>query len=293
MSSKKTSKKTTTTDNVFEQPFTEKERRQQTVIGAVVVAIIAIIVFVGGFFLYQNLNADKIAQAKVAEESELAYQKLQNDPKPKYATKDGAFIISNRGYNQPIKNVPTVGVYLEPLCPGCANVERTLGSTFQSLVKNGQINLEVHFMTFQDNKSSDDYSTRAMNGAINLTQYDKNPQHLLKYLSNIFAENFQPGELSSYKSVSTERLKQQAIDAGVKKQVADRAFKDDSNWQTWLKTADTYTFGRTELYAKGNDSFSTPTITIDGKRWNAENMTTESLLSKLGIPSMNTTTEAR
>ena len=142
-------------------------------------------------------------------------------------------------------------------------------------------------MTFQDNKSSDNYSSRVANGMTYIAEHDKNPQHLLQFIQNIYAEDFQPKELSEYKPVTNKQLAEQAVNAGVSKDLASQAFTGKLEYKDWLKTSDKYTIGRSELYPEGSDSFSTPTITIDGERWNDE-YTVAGLLQKIGIP----TTEA-
>lgn len=262
----------------------QRERREQTIIGVIVVIILAIIVTIGGYFLYQHATAG----GQVAADSKAAEERLKVMDAPKNATKQGSFIVSKNGYNKPVTGKPTIGVYLEPLCLGCATTERTLGDTFQSLVENGQANLELHFMTFQDNKSSDQYSSRVANGMTYIAEHDQNPQHLLKFIQNIYAEDFQPKELSDYKSVTNEQLAEQAVNAGVDKETASEAFNGSLKYKDWLKTSDKYAIGRSELYPEGSDSFSTPTITIDGKRWNDE-YTVAGLLQKIGVPAAEAT----
>ena len=134
---------------------------------------------------------------------------------------------------------------MDPLCPGCGEFNRQTDPTLISLVDAGQINLEIHPMSFMDEYSTDEYSSRATGAILYIASNDDNPDHLLKFISNIYAEDFQPGEASEYKSVKNKALKQQAIDAGVPQSVADKAFNGE--YRKWLDAINLYTPKRPEL----------------------------------------------
>lgn len=263
--------------------LTAREQMQANMIGAVTVSLIAILVFVGGFFAYRHFHESQIAQEQLTEQSQAAYKQLQSiKNQPAHATNKAGFKISHKGYKADNK-LQTVSVYMEPLCPGCANLERQLGPTLRKLVDNGRINLEIHPMTFQDNKSSDEYSTRVAGGMVYIIEHDPNPDHLLDFLSLIYSKSFQPGELDQYKPVSDKTLAEQAVAAGVPENIADKAFSKNTPYRDWLKTADTYTVGRTDLYAPNATGFSTPTVTINGKYWQSESFTPVNLMERLGL----------
>ena len=46
------------------------------------------------------------------------------------------------------------------------SVNRQLDPTLVKLMNAGQLNIDLHFLNFQNNKSSDNYSNRVFNGAI-------------------------------------------------------------------------------------------------------------------------------
>ncbi|OZG59747.1 disulfide bond formation protein DsbA [Bifidobacterium lemurum] len=249
-----------------------KERKQQTIIGLVVVAIIVVLVGIAGFAVWRTTHpSDTDSQASSMTVDE-AYEALQEvSDKPANADDQGGFLISQNGYGTKVDGVPTLSIYMEPLCPGCASVNRQLDPTLIELMDAGQINLDLHFMTFQDSKSTDVYSTRAFNGAVYIAEHDDDPDHLLGYLANIYAEDFQPGELDDYTSVSDEQLKEQAIAAGVSSEVADAAFSGEYEYQEWLKASDAYTIRREELFSSSG-SFSSPTLTINGTYWSLSDL---------------------
>ena len=112
----------------------------------------------------------------------------------------------------------------------------------------GQLNIDLHFLNFQNNKSSDNYSNRVFNGAIYIAEHDDDPDHLMSYLSNIYAEDFQPGELSNYEPVNNAKLEKQAVKAGVSEDVAAAAFSGKNEYLDWLTASNNYTILRPELF---------------------------------------------
>lgn len=167
-----------------------KERKQQTIIGAVVVAIIVVLVAIAGFAIYGAIHKNDVAKSTTEEQ---AYQQLQKvETKPSAADDKGGILISSEGYGKKVSGAPTVAVYMDPLCPGCGEFNRQTDPTLISLVDAGQINLEIHPMSFMDEYSTDEYSSRATGAILYIASNDDNPDHLLKFISNIYAEDFQP-----------------------------------------------------------------------------------------------------
>jgi len=165
------------------------------------------------------------------------------------------------------------------LCPGCGNLHRQLDADLQKMVDAGQINLDLHFMAFMDRWSTDEYSSRAANAAIYLAEHDSDPNHLISFLEKVYAE-----EGSAYKSVSDAKIKEQMIAAGVSKDVADKAFGRD--YQEWLDAIDTYTPKRSELWHQSGSykgSMTTPTVIINGKYWDMDQLTTAQTTVKDGL----------
>lgn len=267
-----------------------KERKQQTLIGCIVVAIIVVLVAIAGFAVSKAMNpANSGEQASMTVDE--AYSKIDKvKTKPAKASDKAGFLISSKGYSQKIDDAPTVSIYMEPLCPGCAAVNRQLDPTLVKLMNAGQLNIDLHFLNFQDNKSSDNYSNRAFNGAIYIAEHDDDPDHLLQYLSNIYAEDFQPGELSNYVSVSDNKLKKQAINAGVSEDVAAAAFSGDNEYVDWLTASNNYTILRPELF-NSSGAFSSPTLTINGEYWDlhqlslAKTSMVDGFLKSIGLDS--------
>jgi protein-disulfide isomerase len=247
-----------------------KERKQQTIIGAVVVAIIVVLVAIAGFAIYGAIHKNDVAKSTTEEQ---AYQQLQKvETKPSAADDKGGILISSEGYGKKASGAPTVAVYMDPLCPGCASVNRQLDPTLVKLMNAGQLNIDLHFLNFQNNKSSDNYSNRVFNGAIYIAEHDDDPDHLMSYLSNIYAEDFQPGELSNYEPVNNAKLEKQAVKAGVSEDVAAAAFSGKNEYLDWLTASNDYTILRPELF-NSSGAFSSPTLTINGEYWDLKQLT--------------------
>lgn len=253
-----------------------KERKQQTIIGVIAVIIIVALVAVGGIAIWRSIRQTAEENAKANMSVDDAYSAVQNvSVKPERANEKGGILISKDGYGKSVDGVPTIGIYMDFMCPGCGSLNRQLDPTLIKMVNAGQINLELHFMSFMDRYSTDDYSSRAAGSALYIADNDDDPNHLLEYVKDLYAEDFQPQEGSNYKSVGDDKLKEQAINAGVEQSVADKAY--DRTYQDWLDAINTYTPKRTELLNTTGSlagQFSTPTVTINGTRWNLNDLAT-------------------
>lgn len=253
-----------------------KERKQQTIIGIIAVIIIVALVVVGGIAIWRSISKTAEENAKANMSVGDAYSAVQNvSVKPERADDKGGVLLSKNGYGKTVDGVPTVGIYMDFMCPGCGSMNRQLDPSLIKMVNAGQVNLDLHFLSFMDRYSTDDYSSRAASSALYIAGHDDDPNHLLDYVKNLYAEDFQPQEGSSYKSVSDDKLKEQAVKAGVEQSVADKAY--DRTYQDWLDAINTYTPKRTELLNTSGSlegQFSTPTITINGTRWDLNQLTT-------------------
>ena len=94
----------------------------------------------------------------------------------------------------------------------------------------------------------------------------------MSYLSNIYAEDFQPGELSNYEPVNNAKLEKQAVKAGVSEDVAAAAFSGKNEYLDWLTASNNYTILRPELF-NSSGAFSSPTLTINGEYWDLKQLT--------------------
>ncbi|WP_421775896.1 thioredoxin domain-containing protein [Gardnerella sp. KA00288] len=272
-----------------------RERRQQTIIGIVVVLIVMAMVAAVGITTYQafyqspQANIERI-QIERSNKAKNQLKKLGAKYKPEVVNSKGGILISKLGYNKPVAKAPTIATYFDPLCPGCGNFNREADRVLAAMVRAGQINLEIHPMSFLDKISTDKYSTRVSGAIAYIANNDSNPEHLLQFINNIFAKDFQPEEGDDYKPVSNEKLIEQAKKAGVNDSVASKAF--DLQYVEWQNLINKYTPDFMELLnvsGSNKGSMTTPTVTINGKLLDinaasSKNMhTLEALLHCIGL----------
>ena len=121
-----------------------KERKQQTIIGCIVVAIIVVLVAIAGFAVYKAMQPSNTSSSSQQSNMTVdeAYSKLKKvSTQPANADDKAGFVISNKGYGQKAEGAPTISIYMEPLCPGCASVNRQLDQTLVKLMNAGQLNM--------------------------------------------------------------------------------------------------------------------------------------------------------
>lgn len=247
----------------------ERERRQQAIIGVIVTIIVMAMLVTVGVAAYQALSQPNETEQMQIERSKQAKKRLKKDGakyKPEVVNSNGGILISKLGYNKPVAKAPTVASYFDPLCPGCGNFNRTSDKTLISMVKAGQINLELHPMSSLDKFTVDHYSTRVTGAVIYIASHDNNPKHLLQFVNNIFSKEFQPEEGRDYKPVSNEELINLAKKSGVSEEVASKAF--DRQYLKWQDLINECTPDFKELLNVSGDnkgSMTTPTVTINGK----------------------------
>lgn len=246
-----------------------KERRQQTIIGVIVAAVLVVLIVIAGVAVYRSTHPSaNNSSSTSSEDATSAKDTLASSPaKPSVADDEGGILISADGYGKPVKDVPTIGIYMDFMCPGCGSLNQNLDKDLAKMADAGQINLDLHFMSFMDRFSTDEYSTRTANAALYIADHDPDPDHLLKFMSNLYAADFQPDE-TAYEPISDERIAQRAVDAGVDKDVANKAIT--RQYDDYLDAVNTYTPTREELWSTSGStkgSMSTPTVTINGRYW--------------------------
>lgn len=261
-----------------------RERKQQTLIGGLVVAVIIILVAVIAVVAFRSISKKNEANKVTADAS---YSTLQNvKTKPKYANDKGGILISKDGFDKKIDKVPTVEIYMDPLCPGCGSLHRQIDTDLDKLVDSGQVNLVYHFMNFLDPDSTDQYSTRAAGAILYVSSHDPSTQHLLDFVSNLYKKDFQPAEGPDYKATSNDKIKEQALAAGVSQSVIDKAF--NGTYNKWLEASYNYTVRRKDLL-NSSGQMSTPAVTINGKLMDMSEVSQlgitqqQALLKSLGI----------
>ncbi|WP_353334643.1 DsbA family protein [Bifidobacterium psychraerophilum] len=230
------------------------ERKQQTLLGVVAFVVVMLLIMVVALLIHNSNKPTTSALDK-------SYASLQQvKAKPGDATKQGGVLISVDGAAK--KRVPTIEMYLDPMCPACAQVDRALNTTLQKLFDAGQINVDIHAVTFLNRVSSDKYSTRAAAALAYVAEHDS--RHAIDFIGELYAEDYLPSE-SNYTPTSDAQIAEQAVKAGVSDTVAQAAVTSD--YGSWVDRATTYTIARKELVQQGSDGFTTPLFRINGHIW--------------------------
>ncbi|MDF7663607.1 thioredoxin domain-containing protein [Bifidobacterium sp. ESL0763] len=213
-----------------------------------------------------------------------SYDQLQSlATKPARTTKQGGVpAFTTKAYNA---QAPDVDLYVDFLCPNCANLDQKIAPTLKKLQSAGQINLYIHPLTFLDHNSKHHYSVRAASAFTYVAAHE--PGKALDFASALFEKNYQPSRENG-RDVSDQQIVAQALKAGVSRDVATHA--TDGTYKDFAQKANDYTIQRKELFVdiRGEHRFSTPTICINGTMWRYRRLHTlqdvaPTLIQSLGL----------
>lgn len=249
------------------------EREKQTILGLFTVFIIIILLASAFIGLFMSRNS-----ASDAKDIKKAYESLSEvKRKPTNATNDGGLLVQVGSK----KDIPTVEFYLDPLCPACAQIDRTLNDDIGKMYTSGQIKLEIHPVIFLDKCSSDHYSARVSGSIAYISE--KDPKHVVAFISEIFDEKFQPSEVD-YVEMSDEKIIEQAIKAGISREIAKESL--NGQYDEWIEKSNDYTILRSDLIAPGREGFATPLIRVNKRIWSMKDMALDDL-SDAFVESLN------
>ena len=208
-------------ERAAQQARAKRNRRIQII--AVVVVVLAIVA--GGIWWQSNRSA-------------IATTADKGPQVPATKTDDGV-TIGTAG--------TTVDIYLDFLCPHCAELEERLGDTLDEMVTAGDITLALHPVTLIDPTQS------ARAAAAFACAADSGTDSMLGYERALYAN--QSGDTSAAALIEI------AKSVGITGPTFTSCVNDDEqlDWAAGVNTA-----AQTAV-AKVSDSFGTPTIIINGK----------------------------
>lgn len=157
-----------------------------------------------------------------------------------------------------------VGVYLDYMCPICGDFESTNGATLDALREAGDVTVVLHPVAILDRFSQgSEFSTRAASAAAWVA--DRAPEQMTAFNAAMFAN--QPQENTA--GLTDEQIAQIAEGVGVPADVAEGITNGDARkaYGDWATAATEAATGNSALANPSSRGFGTPTITIDGKRW--------------------------
>lgn len=169
---------------------------------------------------------------------------------------DGAAGTTNEG-------AKTLDVYVDYMCPICGQFEQTNSASIAEMREAGDITLVVHPVAILDRASQGtEYSTRAASASAWVA--DKAPEQFSAFHDALFAS--QPAENTA--GLSDEQIAQVAEQAGVPADVAAGITDGDAKdtFEEWV-AASTEAATSDEALANAQGGFGTPTVLIDGERF--------------------------
>lgn len=155
-----------------------------------------------------------------------------------------AFQVPSAANNSSAKRVDVV---FDPHCPGCRIIDRALSGTLKEMNDNGEIALYLTPVSFLDQASTDNYSSRAANAFIEVAVNE--PDRAYDFLTKLMSSDFQPREGSGYQEVDNAKLAWLAVGSEVSQRTADKFSKE--SYVDWVRSNTQHVFSDTELYSDG------------------------------------------
>ena len=199
--------------------------------GAIVAGVVAVLAVVLGVGFWVQSSRDTTGDTPSAT--------------PSGVTDDGIVVGD--------KDAPTtITVYEDLQCPVCQAFEQATADRLEQAVEAGDVRVDYRLVSFLDDASTNEYSSRALNSA--LVVLDTSGVDAFKKFHDLLFAN-QPAEGGP--GPEDDQLIEYAVQAGADES-AVREPIEDKVYEQWIKNA-------TEAMSK-NGVTGTPTVFIDGTR---------------------------
>lgn len=204
------------------------ERRRTLVVAGSIVGVLVLVVAVVFAF---SLSRDTTGQAP--------------DAAPEDATADYGLVL---GADDAATEVV---IYEDPQCPNCALLEAETGEDLAAAVDAGDVRVEYRIVSFLDDASTNDYSSRAANALV--AAYDvAGPEVFAELHQTLFDEQTPEGGPGH----SDDQLVDYAVEAGAEESQI-RPLIEDGAYLQWITNA-------TDAMSR-RDVTGTPTVFVDGE----------------------------
>ena len=205
----------------------KERRRRALVVSASALAVIAVVVAIAVFV---QSSRDTTGQAATPPDGAVAEYALPMGP-----------------VDAPVE----VTVYEDFMCPYCGLFESVSRDALKEYAASGDVKVRYHVVSFLDDQSSSEYSTRAAN-ALAVVLDQAGPEVAVKFHDQLYAN--QPEEGGA--GLSDQELVDYAVEAGA--QEADVAGPIESRkFEQWVVNS------TGEWSDRGHNG--TPTVTVDGE----------------------------
>lgn len=242
----------------LQQKQAQRDRRNRLLVFGGLGVAIAALVAVAAFILVNEGEKKNVEDIPLAEVTDVPSTALESGGIPV-----GSDLVA--GSENP--EAPVVDEYLDYLCPVCGQFEEINGADVETMLTSGDATVVFHPVAILDRLSSNtEYSTRAASAAYWVA--DQAPASFYEFNKALFAN--QPAENTP--GLDNDELAQIAEDAGVPADVA-AGIADGTARATFGQYVYSLTNDATsdEALANANGSFGTPTILVDGERFESWN----------------------
>lgn len=197
---------------------------------------------------------------------------------PSTADETGGIPVSSEGVGTVGEDDVLVTVYLDFMCPYCGQFDAANASELDALAAEGDVTVVYKNISFLDgNSQGTSFSTRAANAAA--TVADADPDNYTAFLKALFAN--QPEEGTA--GLKDKEIASIALEVGVPQAVVDTftqtvdgtyevATSDDEKETregTWRRFAP-FVVAATNEAGQELGKLSTPTVLIDGEKWEGD-----------------------
>ncbi|WP_278235393.1 thioredoxin domain-containing protein [Isoptericola sp. AK164] len=242
----------------IQQQQAQRDRRNRLIVFGALGVAVAALVAVAVFILMNEAERTAVDDVPLAEVENVPATALEGGGIPV-----GADLVAG-GENE---GVPVVDEYLDYMCPICGQFEDINGADVETMLTEGDATVVFHPVSILDRMSSgSDFSTRSASAAYWVA--DRAPESFYAFNEALFAN--QPSENTS--GLSDDEMAAIAEQAGVPADVA-AGIADGTARATFGQ----YVFSLTneasanEDLWNANGGFGTPTILVDGERFETWN----------------------
>lgn len=168
------------------------------------------------------------------------------DATPEQATVDYGLVVGE-------DDAPTeIVIYEDPQCPVCAQLEAEVADDLAAAADAGDVRVEYRIVSFLDEASSNDYSSRAANALVAV--YDVSGPEVFEALHRTLFEQQTPEGGAGH---SDDQLVEFAVEAGADEDEI-RPLVEDGSYLQWIANA-------TDAMSR-NGVTGTPTVFVDDER---------------------------
>lgn len=194
-------------------------------------------------------NSGKETETSTSTESEI---KLGEQKEPDFVDEFGAVELSSDNLKDDVVRVDMV---FDFACPACQLVDTMLKDKLKEQVENGEITLHLNPISFLDDATKNDYSSRAASAF--LTVAEESPEKAFEFMSMLYSNEYFNPDGKSNKEVGEDYFIDIAKEIGVSSNTQE-AIKENHYYE-WVKRFTEKAAVDTTLYSE-QETLSTPRI---------------------------------